>query len=82
MLRNQGVEYVKDVCLKHMKLLRLKIDDSCKFVAAKSLCKILNEHVSWSVKMTDSKAEKQRVIDLEVMMLVDPCVANVKKRQA
>ena len=78
-LGNQGVEYAEDVCFKHMKLPSLKISNHYKSVAAKSLCKILNGHVSGSTKMTDPKAEKQRAIELEVMMLFNLHVTFAKK---
>ena len=75
-LRNQGVDCVKNVCPKHVKLPRLKIkNNSYKSVAVKSLHEVLSGHVSGSVKLTDSKAKKQRAIELEVMMLLDPHVA-------
>ena len=75
-LRNQGVDCVKNVCLKHMKLLRLKINNNAyKSVAVESLHEILNGHVSGSVKLTDPKAKKQRAIELELKILVDPHVA-------
>ena len=66
---------MKSVCLKHMKLPTLKINNNaCKSVAVKSLHEILNGHVLGSVKLTDPEAKKQRAIELELMILVDPHV--------
>ena len=59
-LRNHGVEYGKDVCIKHVKVPRLRINNPSKVVVAKSLHEILSGHVSGSVEMADPKAKKKK----------------------
>ena len=80
-MRNHGVKYVKEVCLKFQKLNRTRLTNPSKSNTAKEINDIFNGHIPGCIcaKITDPQVKKQRAIELEILMLVDSHVLCAKK---
>ena len=70
-LKKQGMDYVKDITLKYPKLNRPKLKNPRKANDVKIIHKILND--------SRSTETKQKAVEWEVLMLLDPNVAYAKR---
>ena len=72
MLKKQDMNYVKNITFKYPKLNRPKFKNLCKANDAKIIHEILN-----SARSTEPK---QKAVEWEVLMLLDPDVASLCKK--
>ena len=78
-LKKQGVEYVKNICLNFPKLHRPQIANPSQSSAAKCIREILKYH--GEVKITDPREKERRdeEMEVEMLMFLDPHIAYAKK---